>query len=47
MSSILLESLDAGQYDTAFFLTYTLNLRFFEWLVLPRLWRMGVMARAR
>lgn len=42
MSMGVLESLDTGQFDTAFFLTYTLNLRFFEWLVLPRLRRMGV-----
>lgn len=31
-----------GEFDTAFFLTYSLNLRFFEQLVLPRLNRLGV-----
>ncbi len=31
-----------GEFDTAFFLTYSLSLHFFEQLVLPRLTRMGV-----
>ena len=42
MSCSLLQALDGEEFDTAFFLTYTLNLRFFEGLVLPRLRRMGV-----
>jgi hypothetical protein len=42
MSLSLLQALEGEEYDTAFFLTYTLNLRFFEGLVLPRLLRMGV-----
>lgn len=42
MSRSLLQTLEGEEYDTAFFLTYTLNLRFFEGLVLPRLLRMGV-----
>jgi len=31
-----------GEFETAFLITYTLNLRFFEQLVLPRLNRLGV-----
>ncbi|MGI8424436.1 MAG: hypothetical protein ACR2NO_10065 [Chloroflexota bacterium] len=42
MATRLLEELERGQYDVAFFLTYTLNLRFFEQLVLPKLRRQGV-----
>lgn len=42
MSISLLEDLQAGEYETAVFLTYTINLRFFESMILPRLRRMGV-----
>ena len=42
MSISLLEDLQAGEYETAVFLTYTINLRFFELMILPRLRRMGV-----
>jgi hypothetical protein len=42
MNICLLEDLQTGEYDTAFFLTYTINLRFFEVMILPRLKRMGV-----
>jgi hypothetical protein len=42
MAVCLLEALERGQFDVALFLTYTLNLRFFEQLVLPRLRRTGV-----
>jgi HKD family nuclease len=42
MSIRLLEDLQTGEYDTAVFLTYTINLRFFELMILPRLRRMGV-----
>lgn len=40
---ILLNELQREEdYDTAFFLTYTINLSFFESMILPRLRRMGV-----
>lgn len=40
---ILLSELQKEEdYDTAFFLTYTINLRFFESMILPRLRRMGI-----
>ncbi len=40
---ILLSELQKEEdYATAFFLTYTINLRFFESMILPRLRRMGV-----
>jgi hypothetical protein len=42
MSISLLEELQSGEYETAMFLTYTINLRFFELMILPRLRRMGV-----
>src|SRR5438876_7557511 len=42
MNICLLEDLQSGEYDIAFFLTYTINLRFFEVMILPRLKRMGV-----
>jgi hypothetical protein len=42
MNICLLEDLQVGEYDTAFFLTYTIHLRFFETMILPRLRRMGV-----
>src|SRR5688572_11665859 len=42
MSISLLRELESGDFETAYFMTYTLNLRFFESLVLPRLQRLGV-----
>lgn len=42
MTVTLLEELQEGEYQAAFFLTYTLSLSFFESLVLPRLRRLGV-----
>jgi hypothetical protein len=42
MSISLLEELQSDEYETAMFLTYTINLRFFELMILPRLRRMGV-----
>jgi hypothetical protein len=42
MSISLLEELQVGEYETAVFLTYTINLRFFELMILPRLRRMGI-----
>jgi|GEM_PF-1769703 len=42
MSISLLEDLQVGEYETVVFLTYTINLRFFELMILPRLRRMGV-----
>ncbi|GLV59827.1 hypothetical protein KDH_66510 [Dictyobacter sp. S3.2.2.5] len=40
---ILLNELKKREfYDTALFLTYTINLRFFESMILPRLRRMGI-----
>ena len=42
MTIPLLGNLENGEFDVAFFLTYTLNLRFFEMLVLSRLRRLAV-----
>ncbi len=46
MTISLLRELEQGEFDTAVLLTYTLGLRFFEEMVLPRLHHLGVVRTA-